>query len=153
MPKVTVIVGLPGSGKSHLCKKLEAGGATTFGDVCHPNKKVHPGGLDVVVAALSAGTDCVIEDVSFCVADKRECLAGWLSERVINLEFEWIFFENDRQKCLVNIVDDFLYKGRMDLAERINAYNHLYSRYEIPTDSTTAGVVCRYRLVPNVMHQ
>ena len=37
MPKLTIVVGLPGAGKSSYCKRYAPGGVC-YEDVCHPSR-------------------------------------------------------------------------------------------------------------------
>src|SRR4051812_24371485 len=103
MPKLTVVVGLPGAGKSTYCKRHAPGGVY-YEDVCHPGKTSGPRGIGEVAVNLRDGKDCLIEDVSFCEAAQRDRVGDWIKKMVPNVQIEWVFFENDVPKCLCNIV-------------------------------------------------
>ena len=57
MPKLTIVVGLPGAGKSTYCERHAPGGVY-YGDVCHPGRTSGPKGLGEVVINLRDGKDC-----------------------------------------------------------------------------------------------
>ena len=83
--KITLVIGLPGSGKSRFLKDKEH----VIDDMIHPKYR-----------------DCD----ELWVADPRMCddrylrdIKKHLSEVYENVQFECIYFENDLDKCLTNI--------------------------------------------------
>ncbi len=87
MPTLTIVVGLPGAGKSAYCKRYAPGGVY-YGDVCHPRKTSGLGGIGEVAISLREGNDCLIEDVSFCEAAQRERVENWIERVVPNVRIE-----------------------------------------------------------------
>lgn len=92
MKKITLIVGLPGSGKTHLALQM----------------KGEDEGVVIVddITSLSQLPDefqhLIITDVNFIFEDTREKAAAYLTTRY-QLPIEWIFFENDPEKCISNV--------------------------------------------------
>ena len=56
-----------------------------------------------LIAALRAGKDCVIADISFCDTGRRLEAEQILRNDVADLTIKWLFFENDHEKCLANV--------------------------------------------------
>jgi hypothetical protein len=123
MPKVVFLVGLCGSGKSHLAKQLDREtGAIVFDGVMNSRALV------ALQECLGRGEDCIVEEISLCIAANRDMIAGLLGP-IHTLQFEWIFFENDLESANWN-VNHRENKGDPEGHCRINAYVH--RRYTIP---------------------
>jgi len=119
--KIVVIVGLPGSGKTILGKELESKGYYFIDDisVCGLNKFLDAVKYQIDKIALS---DCFL-----CKKKDREKCTVFLSKYTDNIE--WIFFENNPQKCYLNVDkrnDGRSVKGLIDI---------LSKEYNIPQDN------------------
>ncbi len=153
MPTLTIVVGLPGAGKSAYCKRYAPGGVY-YGDVCHPHKTSGPGGIGEVAISLREGNDCLIEDVSFCEAAQRERVENWIERVVPNVRIEWVFLENDIRKCLCNLLGDFLDGHNRDHLSRFEClfgwYQNPSKKYTIPDGAHVERIVCKYDLIEAV---
>ena len=90
--KVTLLVGLPGSGKTTLGKELEAQGATFIDDISIV-------GLKPLREAMKQVEYVVVADTFLCRLQEREAARRHLYD----CEVEWVFFENAPEKCLRNV--------------------------------------------------
>ena len=68
MAKLTFILGLSGSGKTHLSERLKAEtGAEVF-----TNLLADDSGLTALMKSLRDGKDCIVDEVRFCLPAYRE---------------------------------------------------------------------------------
>ena len=121
MPKALVVLGLCGSGKSHL---IEARGLQLFdGPIGTPSI------LDDAIAWLSSGRDCGIEEIHYCIPSYREAFERRLRPEVPAVEIEWVCFANDLDAANWNVTHR---KNKAD-AETHRAINDwLHSQYVFP---------------------
>jgi hypothetical protein len=132
VPKLTLIIGLPGSGKTHYAKH---GGHDIkyFNDIFHPHYVGTEKDQNAVKAWLQEGKDCIAEDVSLCNSKKREAFLAELQADVQNLKVAVIYFAKDFENCLANILGHYVHEGKHENAfGRIEAFGCLFNRYEIP---------------------
>lgn len=97
MTKVTMLVGLPGSGKTTYAK-ANLNGAVLFDD-----PSASPKGIEALRKHIQeVGGDIVVTDVYSVKREVRalayEKLLGWGVDQI-----DWIFFENDPDACIANI--------------------------------------------------
>lgn len=114
-----IIIGLPGSGKSHLCKIFEKAGFIVYDDfITHfYNRKLL---MDIE------------SSLNLCVCDPRLCI-GQLFDKFINLFMEHIdksqihliLFKNDYEKCLNNVKNRHC--NKKGICETIIQYSGLYN--------------------------
>ena len=143
MAKLTIIVGIGGSGKTHLCADLAKGGnarpfydATLAGD---DNKRAGFNCLGEMVARL-LGTreDCVMDESHLTVPSFREKFKRFCDQFLIGVEQEWIFFERDVVSCINNVHHDYQIKGRQELS-RLKAVRGQSRDYEVPPPGAYPG--------------
>ena len=116
MTKINCIVGLPGSGKTHLANKMvsEFEKPLIIDDIKDQTQ----------LPENDIYSDIIITDPNFCYALIRDC-----AEKILNLKYgniNWIFFENNKEKCLINV------SHRNDGREVVAFVQHLASIYVIP---------------------
>jgi hypothetical protein len=112
MATLTIIVGLPGSGKSHLVKTLRP----TCKGVCEEDFMAHSYRDDPdfrcsrhfgeLVRDLARGVDCIIADITFCRADRRAEFESLIKGAVPNVTLDWQYFTNnaeDAEQCKRNV--------------------------------------------------
>lgn len=99
MPKITMITGNCGSGKSFLAKSLcKKSNTILFDDL----------GIASSIAdfkqVLMTDKNLVVTDVNLCEASTREKATKLIKSISPDREIEWIFFENNIEKCRKNVI-------------------------------------------------
>jgi hypothetical protein len=126
---VKFIVGLCGSGKSHLISQYGASFAV-FDEGVAPGWPAHGPFLE----AVRRGQDCIAVEIAFRLQSYRAAIAAEIRLIRSDLHVEWIFFENDPRTANDNCMKDR--KKKRDVAGNI-AHNNVWTLdYDIP-----AGVV------------
>jgi hypothetical protein len=122
VPKITLIIGLCGSGKTVLANQLRRKtGARIFESPC--KRKTFP----EILECLGRGEDCIVEEISLCFLPTREKIAQPLSG-VNDLQVEWICFENDIESANWN-VEHRTNKGDPEGHKGVNARVHPHYTY------------------------
>ena len=147
MPSVTILIGLPGSGKSTLIKERSVGDSShcCFDDF-------HGGSLDGTGAftqsrhyetlkeLLHQGLDCVIADIEYCRASRlTEAERGLLTlsqELGVMIEIKRVFFENDPSACRHNVIHRFDHERTRDYIAELEKIDALSAIYECPAEGT-----------------
>ena len=135
--KITFIVGLPGSGKTHLGDRLsDLQGVIHIDDI---STKCNP--LDKLKVLM--GQDMIISDVFLCREKERikavECINRIAKETGFKYDIEWIFFENNPEQCLKNVKFREKKGDKRLVTDFINAMS---LEYTIPVDSPQWKVWC-----------
>ncbi|MBX3451558.1 MAG: hypothetical protein KF777_18500 [Planctomycetaceae bacterium] len=135
MPKMTIIVGVAGSGKSHFCKRYaREHKAKAFLDGTLANKEEKRAGFDclgeIVARLLGQNEDCVMDESHLCMEDFRNLFKEFCDEFLPEVEQEWIFFEKNTLACINNICHDYG-KGRTSLS-RLRALRGQSNDYTVP---------------------
>lgn len=99
--KITLIIGLPASGKSHLLNSMSA-------DV-----KIDDPKIDVIFPEFKE--HMIIADSAFCNDHTLQNAIKLLNSKYENIEMTFIYFENNPVQCLINaknrtnkIVDNYI---------------------------------------------
>lgn len=100
MLKISALVGLPCSGKTTLGEKMEEENE----DIVYIDDITIKNGLDDIEKAVNlwGAIHIVISDVFLCRAKDREYAIKKLKKIAPDYKLEWIFFENNPEKCLKN---------------------------------------------------
>jgi hypothetical protein len=145
MPKVTIVIGLPGSGKSEHLKPARQRGEPLFDDFHREainnshafEKSTH---RDSLKAALVAGKDCVIADIVYCrsgnLNEARSGINRISREIGTTVTIELLFFANDPAACKANV----LRRNRAGLAKELAMIDELTGVYFIPPGAQTLAV-------------
>lgn len=92
MPKVTFILGLCGSGKSHLADEMVKDlGVRKFDE----NFILEEHQQQDLFNSLRAGIDCVLIEIHYCMLEYRDPFIQRLKQEVPDVAIEWIAFKND----------------------------------------------------------
>lgn len=122
MPKVFAIVGLPGSGKTTLAKKLALEkDALLFDDIGFESQR-----SQFEACLLENSKNIVVVDVYFCLAAVRKLALETITSLNSAVEIEWIYFENNYDACLKNI------QNRNDGRNVKPTLERLTQKYQIP---------------------
>lgn len=106
--KITIIVGLPGSGKTTYGNTLEGVFIDDLSIV----------GLDILQKEIKSSTPhIIISDVFLCREKDRSLAQIWLQQNAPEYEVDWIFFENNPEKCRNNV------KRRMKAGDDRKVFN------------------------------
>jgi predicted kinase len=140
--KVTVVVGLPGSGKSHLVDRVRQSCAGVCVEDYHANAHNHSPEITAsmhypaLIQALRSGNERVIADVAFTDTWRREELARVISADVAGVTVAWVFFANDLDRCVANIQR----RARQTSADEVQLARRLSPRYFIPHGAAVVPV-------------
>jgi hypothetical protein len=125
MARVTFIIGLCGSGKTHLAEKLqEETGAELFDDFVERLTT----DLPILLRYLKEGRDCIVQEIGFCFAEEREVIDRALRHQLPGVGIEWICFENDLESANWNVCHR-TNKGKPELHLEINERVHRQYTY------------------------
>lgn len=125
--KITCIVGLPGSGKTHYAKGLP-GVNMIVDDLDHLSQLPNPEDL-----AQVPYMNLVIVDARFCSTEARWRAHEYL-HTLYKVHADWIYFENDPAQCLVNVT------ARQDGRAVTGFITHMSKTYVIPPDAQVMPV-------------
>ncbi len=133
MPKLTMIIGLPGSGKSRYTNDHAKGLIRGFSDVMSPSG-AQPSKVDDLILALRSGLDAIGDDVSWCEEERRNEFVKRVEVEVPGVGIEFVYFAASPEKCGVNLIMDFLkaVKPRLDLQIRADELRRLGGAYDVP---------------------
>lgn len=92
--RVTLIAGLPGSGKTFLLRSMREDGSTCIDDI--------RGLSDLPEHRVPW---LAVSDVNFCRQDVRNSAEFEIVRRFGPVDLEWIFFENDPEQCRSNVAE------------------------------------------------
>ncbi len=122
--RVIFLVGLPGSGKSHLAKEIIRFNPE-YVLIDDPLK----GEKDRILEPMSEGKSMVICDPWLCDANAREVAQKLFEEN--DYMINWYYFENDVDKCKANIA----HRNDGRVVERFEPFN-----YTIPEGIQTIAI-------------
>lgn len=128
MANIIIIVGLPGSGKSHLGKAVSQNRTIPFYDDCITEVEI----WEQVEACLRNNNDCVLADPGFCISKYRDQLVEKISDLNKDAILTWIYFDNDPEVCIQNL------KNRSDGRIVSETFARQFSKwYTIPKNTAT----------------
>jgi hypothetical protein len=127
MAKLTFILGLSGSGKTHLAEQLKKQtGAEVF-----ENLLSDASNLAGLLECLRNGKDCIVDEVRFCLPVYRDQILQSLSQ-ITELKVDWICYENDLESANWNVIHR---KNKGDPEGHLEINLRLHSQYEYPANA------------------
>jgi hypothetical protein len=127
MPKVTFILGLSGSGKTHLSEQLKREtGAEIFANLLSDDS-----GLSALIERLRHGEDGIVDEVRFCLPAYREQIIQSLAQ-IGDLEIRWICYENDLETANWNVIHR---TNKGDPEGHLDINLRLHPHYTYPTNA------------------
>jgi hypothetical protein len=127
MAQVTFILGLCGSGKSHLAEQLKKEtGAEIFENIL-----ADAGSLPALIECLRSGRDCIVDEVRFCLPAYRSQILEYLSQ-LTNISLHWICYENDLESANWNVIHR---KNKADPEGHLDINLRLHPHYEYPANA------------------
>jgi hypothetical protein len=141
--KLTIIVGVGGSGKTTYCHELASErNATPFtdGTLAHSDRRRAGFGClgEMVARLLRNKEDCVMDESHLTHTAFRETFKKFCDEFLAGVEQEWIFYENDVLACINNVYYDYHVNGRTGVS-RLKAVENQGSVYVVPPAGTYPG--------------
>jgi len=100
--KIILVIGLPCSGKTHLAEQR----ANEFRAILldDASKKFTKDEMKFkILLGYQEDRDVILTDPYFCRENTRRNFRDWVHEFDIPVKVEYIFFENDADKCLNNM--------------------------------------------------
>jgi AAA15 family ATPase/GTPase len=114
--RITIIVGLPGSGKTHLANSIQTT-ETILDDFFS---------LDEIWASVSKNQDLIICDPKLCFQKNRDKLTELFTD-VPGVELKFMFFENDPIKAQRNVDHRALYGDVRKVSSFIKMATKVYN--------------------------
>jgi hypothetical protein len=104
---LTLVSGLPGSGKSHWLR-ARRGSSIVFDDfkahaIADDWHFTSACSIGPLLSALGAGVHCFVADIDFCDPSRRQEALDALNEHIPPLAIAQVCFANDRRQCEVNV--------------------------------------------------
>lgn len=142
-PKITFVVGLPGSGKSTWMKQQKAQGNDVhilddFKANAHNDDPAFCSSryLSELKAAVESGRDIFIADIDFCRSASRIEADLFVTRNFPEATVRWIFFEKSIISCKENVRRDH----ERDVDSRLAKIDEFEPQYQIPSDATCIPV-------------
>lgn len=146
MTTLTIIIGLPGSGKSHHLNQLVNEGKVSADCIAHDyhanainnsSAPEHSRHYASIIDHLRNGNDCAIADIAFCDAERLQNVELSIYIAARGTTIKRIYFENNAENCKWNVHTD----GGEGMNARLQAIDRFTAIYTIPDDSDIIPVV------------
>jgi hypothetical protein len=134
MPRIILLGGLPGSGKTPHMDQLAEDGWELYDDFqanAYDNSPRFPKARRYaeLIQSLRRGHRCVVSDIRLVCADYRADAQQALQEAVGELSLDWRLFANDPLQCAKNIQSA---AGQRPAAPRLVALKEFSPKYSLP---------------------
>ena len=142
--RLLIVTGLPGAGKSWLINNQLRQRVTGLcihdfhGKAIDDSPAVKMSRHYVaLVEALKAGHDCIIADIEFCRASRRDVVVDTLQAELPGLVFEFHCIRNQPERCIKNVMA----RGRHSEVEERVKIEELSRVYIIPKGAIEYDVI------------
>jgi len=126
MSNILMIVGLPGSGKSFLSKRINKDNNNNYHIIDDPKN------FEKDIAPY-LNEDLIITDPYLCFENFRKLAIKKIHSINPDIKIDWIFFKNDPDKCLEN--------SKNRAGKKVESFIKKFSNeYKIPEGSTIVDV-------------
>ena len=144
MPKLTIIVGMGGSGKTTHCEKLgKERNCPYFSDATladgNERRAGHRSLGEIVARLLSGERECVMDEAHLTDSEFRKSFERFLREFLPGVEQEWIFIAKDTLACINNIYLDLQKGKRNDDRCRLQSVRNQIRNYTAPKPGDYPG--------------
>lgn len=148
MAKLTIIVGIGGSGKTSLCKEIANQSPTptyVFPDATlvqnNDERRAGHGALGEMVARLlGRGEDCLMDESHLVHPGFRNSFKRFCDTLLVGVDQNWIFFEADGLACINNVYYDYTFGNRKrDHLSRFRAVDDQRQKYTVPDETDFPG--------------
>jgi hypothetical protein len=147
MSKITILIGLPGSGKtSYILQNYENIKKENIFDDYHETSPEFEGSVYYLKLcnALKKGEDVIISDIIYCKNEKLDLIVRKINELIkqlgVRAKIECLYFENNPEACKENV------KNRVPpkrIVKEINFIDNIGPDYKIPERAKTIPVFKR----------
>ena len=146
MPKLTIIVGMAGSGKSHLLSEISKSGGVPmencFPDATLAQENKHRAGFkrlpEIVARLLGNNEDCVMDEAHLADPEFQRYFRGFMDEFLRDVDQHWIFFKHDVVACINNLYRD-AERGVHTGYDRFKALDNQRKVYRVPGKAEWSG--------------
>ena len=136
MAKVTFILGLSGSGKTHLAEELlKNSEAMLFDEGFHDNFTEN---FETLIEYLNEGIDFIIIAMEYRTLHNQKVIQQMLEEAIPGITVEWYYLENDVEKAKLNLARR---KNKVDAEGHIEINSRITKDYEIPEGADVLPIV------------
>lgn len=134
-PRLALIIGLPGSGKTEFIMRSFPR-AAHFDDVLANHAALAPNGLFGFVKVLRRKVDIVAGDSSLASKGSYDMFYEVLDPWIHRYDVLEVYFENDVEQCRRNVIA----RGRYDTNQMLRMIDELAPGYHIPVGAEVMPV-------------
>lgn len=137
MPRIVLLVGIEGSGKSGYAAELrrDLEPCVALSDVLrsHWNDPLTASAdFPALRAALDRGDSCILDDVVWCEPTRLDDACRELRKLAPDHGLEVVYFENDPEQCARNLAARGTADPRRSVAQDLHWMRSRAARYQIP---------------------
>jgi hypothetical protein len=149
MPQtVTILVGLPGSGKTTFLKQRAEKAFDEFHGGAFRDSPAFTASrcYQELKDELHSGRDCIISDIAYCASDRLRAAENGLNllahELGIELEIRHLYFANDADACRHNVIHRFSREPGRDYLGELRNIDAFSKSYDPPSSCIPVQTCC-----------